>query len=66
MLKRVYTNKVSMYDRNYWEGYMKDDWIVKVLGERKTAFGTAWYQLNHSSYDKTKKTVSHSYMVWRL
>lgn len=42
-------------DRNYWEGYMKDGWVVKVLGERKTAFGTAWYQLNHSSYDKTKK-----------
>ena len=34
---------------------MKDGWIVKVLGERKTAFGTAWYQLNHSSFDKTKK-----------
>ncbi|WGM88829.1 MAG: hypothetical protein NUK63_07875 [Candidatus Bathyarchaeum tardum] len=42
-------------DRNYWEGYLKDGWIVKVLGERKSAFGTAWYQLNHSSYDKTKK-----------
>ena len=41
-------------DRNYWEGYMKDGWVVKVLGERKTAFGTAWYQLNHSSFDKTK------------
>jgi hypothetical protein len=25
------------------------------LGERKSAFGTAWYQLNHASYDKTKK-----------
>jgi hypothetical protein len=34
---------------------MKDGWVVKVLGERKTAFGTAWYQLNHSSYNKTKK-----------
>ena len=42
-------------DRNYWEGYMKDGWVVKVMGERKTAFGTAWYQLNHSSYDQTKK-----------
>ncbi len=42
-------------DRNYWEGYKKDGWVVKVLGERKSAFGTAWYQLNHSSYDKTKK-----------
>ncbi len=34
---------------------MQDGWVVKVLGERKTAFGTAWYQLNHSSYDQTKK-----------
>lgn len=28
----------------------KDGWIVKVLGERKTLGGTAYYQLNHSSY----------------
>jgi hypothetical protein len=25
-------------------------WIVKVKGERKTVRGTAWYQLNHSSF----------------
>jgi hypothetical protein len=25
-------------------------YIVKVKGERKTIFGTAWYQLNHSSF----------------
>ena len=25
-------------------------WIVKVKGERKTIHGTAWYQLNHSSF----------------
>jgi hypothetical protein len=29
--------------------YEKDGYIVKVLGKRKTVFGTAWYQLNHSS-----------------
>lgn len=29
--------------------YEKDGYIVKVLGSRKSIFGTAWYQLNHSS-----------------
>jgi len=29
--------------------FLKDGFIVKVLGERKTVGGTAWYQLNHSS-----------------
>lgn len=28
--------------------YQKDNYIVKVLDERITIFGTAWYQLNHS------------------
>lgn len=35
-------------DRSY-RLHEKDDCIVKVLGERKTVFGTAWYQLNHAS-----------------
>jgi len=30
--------------------FKKDGFIVKVLGKRKTVGGTAWYQLNHSSY----------------
>lgn len=30
--------------------FVKDGYIVKVLGKRKTVGGTAWYQLNHSSY----------------
>ena len=30
-------------------GFEKDGYIVKVMGERKTIFGTAWYQLNHST-----------------
>jgi hypothetical protein len=30
-------------------GFEKDGYIVKVLGERKTIFGTAYYQLNHSA-----------------
>jgi len=35
-------------DRSY-RCYETDGCIVKVLGKRKTVFGTAWYQLNHSS-----------------
>jgi hypothetical protein len=30
-------------------GYAKDKYLVKVLPERKTVFGTAWYQLNHAT-----------------
>ena len=30
-------------------------YIVSVKGKRKTVRGTAWYQLNHSSFDVTKK-----------
>jgi len=30
-------------------GYARDGYLVKVLAERKTVFGTAWYQLNHST-----------------
>ncbi|MDH5770568.1 MAG: hypothetical protein OEZ25_04695 [Candidatus Bathyarchaeota archaeon] len=30
-------------------GYAKDDYLVKVLPERKTVFGTAFYQLNHAT-----------------
>jgi len=29
--------------------YKKDRYLVKVLDERKTVFGTAWYQLNHAT-----------------
>lgn len=31
------------------ECFKKDGCIVKVLAERKTVFGTAWYQLNHAT-----------------
>lgn len=30
-------------------GYAKDGYLVKVLPERKTVFGTAFYQLNHAT-----------------
>ena len=32
--------------------YEKDGYIVKVLGERITVGGTAWYQLNHATLKK--------------
>jgi hypothetical protein len=37
-------------DRNYYDGFLKDGWVVKVLGKRKTVAGTAWYQLHHATY----------------
>ena len=30
-------------------GYENDGYFVKVLGERKTVVGSAWYQLNHAT-----------------
>jgi len=41
-------------DRSY-QNFLKDGYVVKVLGKRKTVVGTAWYQLNHASIDVTKK-----------
>ena len=41
-------------DRSY-QNFLKDGYYVKVLGKRKTVFGTAWYQLNHASIDISKK-----------
>lgn len=35
-------------DRSY-QNFLKDGYIVEVLGERKTVFGTVWCQLNHST-----------------
>jgi hypothetical protein len=35
--------------------YEKDGFIVKVFGRRVTIFGSAWYQLHHSSYDSSVK-----------
>ena len=57
---RSCTNRVCVGKGNYdkCDGFeaktrrlnVKDGYIVKVLGERKTVFGTAFYQLTHSSY----------------
>jgi len=40
----------SGFEGRAYKCYRDNGYIVKVLGERKTVFGTAWYQLNHSSY----------------
>jgi len=42
-------------DRNYHDGFLKDGWVVKVLGKRKTVVGTAWYQLHHATYKVNSK-----------
>lgn len=42
--------------------YKKDGFIVKVKAERKTIFGTAWYQLNHASVLSNKGRVNVA--VW--
>jgi hypothetical protein len=34
--------------------FQKDKYIVKVLDERISVFGTAWYQLNHSAIRVSK------------
>lgn len=41
--------------------YEKDGLIVKVMGERKSIFGTAYYELNHASVkvDKARFQVVH-------
>ena len=35
--------------------YKESGYIVRVLGERRTVGGTAWYQLNHATVDMSKK-----------
>jgi len=38
------------FDGKAYKLYRENGYIVKVFDERITIFGTAWYQLNHSSY----------------
>jgi len=38
------------FDGKCYKLYRKNGYIVVVFGERKTIFGTAYYQLNHASY----------------
>jgi hypothetical protein len=37
------------FDDRAHQQQLKDGWFLKVLDERKTTFGTAWYQLNYAS-----------------
>jgi len=37
------------FDDRRWQGFKKHGYYVRVLAERKTVFGTAWYQLNHAT-----------------
>jgi len=41
------------FDGRAYELYHKNGYIVRVMGKRKTVFGTAWYQLNHATYDSS-------------
>ena len=43
------------FDGKTYKLYHENGYIVKVFGERVTIFGTAWYQLNHSSYKEGVK-----------
>ena len=38
------------FDDLAWKNYLKTEYYTKIMGKRKSIFGTAWYQLNHSSY----------------
>jgi len=38
------------FDGKTYNLYQENGYIVRVFDERITIFGTAWYQLNHSSY----------------
>jgi hypothetical protein len=38
------------FDGKTYKLYRENGYIVRVFDERITIFGTAWYQLNHSSY----------------
>ena len=46
---------MELYCGLWWVGcknhelFLKDGYVLKVLGARKTIGGTLWYQLNHSS-----------------
>lgn len=43
------------FEGKLYKCYRSNGYIVRVLGKRITVFGTAWYQLNHSSYKANVK-----------
>jgi hypothetical protein len=48
-------NLCDGYDARTRRENEKDGFVCKVLGARKTIFGTLWYQANHAGYDSSKK-----------
>jgi hypothetical protein len=48
-MKAIIRKGCGGFDDRSHQNFLKDGWIVQVLGERITVFGTAWYQLNHAS-----------------
>jgi len=52
--KKCFKSCSGFVNRSY-RANEKDNFIVKVMGKRKTVAGTASYQLKHSSIDITKK-----------
>lgn len=52
--KQYCSGCASFEGRNLRESE-KDGFVFKVLGERKTVFGTLWYQLNHATIDASKR-----------
>lgn len=47
-----------------WQHYQKTKYYTKVMGERQTVGGTAWYQLNHSSYSLSEKGKRNNIASW--
>lgn len=43
------------FEGRVYRAYRHNGYIIRVLGERKTVGGTAWYQLNHASIKKNVK-----------
>jgi hypothetical protein len=57
-------DKCDGYDARQRKFFKQDGFITKVLGKRKTVFGTAWYQLNHASYRTSGKGKRHIVATW--
>jgi len=38
------------FDDRAWKSYQKTKYYTKVMGKRKTVFGTSYYQLTHATY----------------
>jgi len=43
------------FDSRAWKLFNEDGWLVKILSKRKSVWGTAFYQLTHSTYEVVGK-----------